>query len=231
MADLIPVLDSVLAGVSTKAPNLTFGVPVPEGVVTTAAQAFVGNAVELDPYAFFVSDSSGKPGSLRALLPVWENYPCPASGPCLNSFAIEMECSPQPVTQATYPAPITEVFVTFELGLPVCQNGWVNANQMRDTGHFRDAIAADGIVGYLPYVQFQDPSLHGVLYLNPGATAALFADSTSGQDADIAAGLKALDSDPKDFEKATLIQLNALAAALSSNSTVGGLLLEFADRL
>lgn len=230
LGDVLPAADAAVAGIAAAEPAITFGVPVPNGLLTTLVKEVLGDSIELDPYAFFVPGDTGSPGTVRALLPVWETYACPATGVCLNGFIVEMECSPQPATQATFPAAFEAAFPAFALQLPICKQAWIDGGQTADSAHFAGAIAADGFVGYLPYVQFQDASLHGVLYLNLVPTAAIYAGSKSGQNSAIAAGLEALDDDAGNFKPAGLAELNTFAAALASNATVGGALLELVEK-
>lgn len=230
LGDALPAVDAAVAGISAAEPAVTFGVPVPNGLLTTLVKEVLGDSIELDPYAFFVPGDAGLPGTVRAMLPAWESYPCPATGVCLNEFVVEMECSPLPATQATFPAPFEDAFPAFELKLPICKQAWIDGGQTADTPHFTGAIAADGFVGYLPYVQFQDASLHGVLYLNLVPTADIYAGSKSGQNAAIAAGLEALDGNAGDFKPAGLAELNTFVAALASNAEVGGALLELVEK-
>lgn len=229
LRDLLPALDALVAGVSAAEPAVTLGVPVPNGLLTTLVNEVLGDSIEFDPYAFFAPDGSKRPGVVRALLPAWEDFACPATGVCLNGFVVEMECSPLPPTLATLPAAFDEVFTTFALQLPLCKRTWLDANQAADTAHFSGALAADGFIGYLPYVDWQDASFHGVLYLNLKPTAELYAGWKSDQNAAIAAGLTALDGDAADFERAGSAELNAFIEALTSNGTVGGALLDLAE--
>lgn len=227
--DVIPVVDAGLAAVSLAYPKLTFNLPIPEGVLGELAESFLGDVLELDPEPFLVAAPSEDPGTLRGILPAWESYPCAVTDLCLNTFVIEMECSPLAATQATYPALWSDVFPEL-LTLPACHKAWVDAGQTQDTAHFGGALAADGFVGYLPYFEWQDPSFHGVIYLNVGAYAELYADSDDAQDQLIVAGLKDLDADPNDFALGTLAELNAFTAALSSNSTVRSVLFTVVDK-
>jgi hypothetical protein len=229
MLDLLPVLDAGLAGISTAYPEVTFGVPVPEGVLTTVAAEIVGDSFALDPFSFFSADDTGAMVTVRGLFPAWEANVCPETGLCLNAFHIEMECSPLAVSEATFPAPLTTVVASLDNPLPVCRRSWIEAGQAQDSAHFRGEIAADGIISYVPYIQFGDPTFHGLLYLNVGATGLVYEDSKASQNAAIAAGLKALDQDASDFSLANQAELNAMLAALTSNDTVGGVLLDLAE--
>ncbi len=228
LADLLPIVDAAVAGLSAAYPSITLGLPVPAGTLLTAASELLGDVAQLDPHAFFLPDDAGTPATVRSLIPHWTSA-CDGTAFCADTFALEMECSPLPATLATFPAPFTTAFARLDGTLPLCRGAWIDGGSSADADHFGGALDADGIVGYLPYIHWQDASFHGLLALNVGDMGARYKDSASTADAAIADGLSALDPDPADFAAASLADLNALTAAVSGNSVVGAVLLEFGD--
>jgi hypothetical protein len=165
------------------------------------------------------------------LLPIWQNSPCPATGLCYNDFVLEMECSSAAITE---PVAMTTLFT--ELELPACKKAWDKAGFVLDSKHFEAEAARlddfnqaptdkDGFVGYLPYIAFQDASIHGLLWMNLAAMGKLY-DANDAEEGPIAAGLKNLDASASDFQPASSTDLNAFIAALSANGTIKGLIVK-----
>lgn len=225
--DLIPQVDAFAAALVRHQPKLLGGLPLPEGILHTAAQAYLGNSIELDPNAFFYADQSGLAGNIRGLLPEWQAAPCPISGLCNNWFVLEMECSPLPATIATFPAPLTMVVTGNDL--PLCQSAWLANEQKSDSPHFNARMAADGFISIVPYVAMQSPSLHNVLWLDLAALGQRYTQSNAVEDRAIAQALAALDFSAGEFTRPTLLEFNAFVGALLSNSTIGGLLQTIAE--
>lgn len=215
--DIIPLVDSIVAGIAEDS-DVEFLALVNRGLISTTAEEVLGNSIELDLHAFFTPNDTGNAGNLRGLLPVWTDYACGTTGVCANEFVIEMECGP---AGTALPVAMTGVFA--ELDLPICKDEWKTSGSVTDTTHF-DAYAAlladfdvkpipaDGFVGYFPYIAFQDGSFHGLLYLNLASLAETF---TGAKDEPIQNGLLALDGNDKDFQAASLTDINAFIASLS----------------
>ncbi len=212
LVDLGPLIDSVASGF----------IGLPKGGLLPQIESILGDTIELDPYAFFQVNGSGRAGNVRDLLPAWQTEPCTSKEECLlvkNQFVMELECA---ATAGEIPLPVSDKLT--------CVDGWVEM----DTPHFAsevtnlttnfglDIIGEDGFVSYLPYIAFQDASLHGLLYLNLGSLAKNFA----GDNADVGEGLAQLDASDADFRPATLIELNAFVGALSRDGVVGGFIVD-----
>lgn len=228
MHDLIPLVDSVAAGIAADIPDLAF---VKKGIVSELAEQILGDSIELDLHAFFTPNDTGLAGNLRGLLPVWTNDACGDTGVCANEFVLEMECGP---AGTTLPAPMTDVFS--ELEVPACKEAWKSSGAVSDTTHFDNyeallakfdakPISADGFVGNLPYIAFQDGSFHGLLYLNLASLADTFS-ATNDSEKLVRNGLLGLDGNDKDFQAASLTDINAFISALSANGTIEGLIVK-----
>lgn len=220
--DLMPQVDAFAAALVRSQPRLLGGIPLPEGLLQIAAETYLGDSIELDPSAFFYADASGLGGNIRGLLPKWQNAPCPATGLCGNAFLLELECSPLPATQTTFPLPLTLAVSGDDL--PLCKSAWLDAGQSQDSPHFNEGVAADAFVGIVPYVAMQSPSLHDVLWLDLAALGQRYSESDAAEDMAIVAALNKLDANLGDFSLPTLQEFNAFGNALLSNSTIGGLL-------
>jgi hypothetical protein len=227
-SDLVPLLDSVVAAAldgfesddaTTKA---AVALVARQGLLTNLVGQLFGNAIEIDLHAFMTPNDGGKAGNVRGLLPVWTN------DRATNVFALEMECSP---TAVTFPVTLESVFD--KLDIPACGKTW-NAG---DAAHFDadaarlaefdlEPIAADGFIGYLPYIAFQDASMHGLLWLNMAAMADVYKDASSENEKAVYTGLRNLDSNITDFAPASLTDLNAFIGALSANGVIKGLIVK-----
>ncbi len=224
--DVVPLADALLSGVAD----------LPVGIISGLAEDIIANSIALNPHAFFSIDRSGDAGNIRGLLPIWEDKGevC-VNGICNDHFIMELECAP--TANATYPVNFSSVAVTFD-DLPPCEEAWIDASpsQVSDSTHFdahldrladfgEKPIAADGFVGYLPYIAFQDASMHGMLELNLASMAEIYETSRKDNELAVAEGLKALDSNVNNFSPANLTELNAFLQALSANGNISGFLL------
>jgi hypothetical protein len=223
--DLVPLLDSIVAGIFEDMDGEIASLLARQGLLSSLLDDILGDAIELDLNAFFAVDGTGKRGNIRGLLPAWEAGVHEDPSVDTARLVLEMECS---ADGTNIPGLMTEIFA--ELELPACKKSWVNDGFTADVAHFEDyadlleggSIGADGFVGYLPYIGFQDASMHGLLWLNLAAVSETF---TSKKDVAIRDGLAALDGNINDFNKASLTDLNAFIAALSANGTIKGFLL------
>lgn len=228
-ADLVPLLDSVVAAAlegfesDDATTQAAVALVARQGLLTNLIGQLFGNAIEIDLHAFMSAGDDGKAGNLRGLLPIWTD------DLAKNVFVLEMECAPAPVT--TFPQKLEDVFD--ELELPACGKTWNTG----DAAHFDSAAArladfdvepipADGFIGYLPYIAFQDASMHGLLWLNLAAMAEVYKDSSNDNEQAAYDGLRALDANASDFEKASLTDLNAFISALSANGVIKGLIVK-----
>lgn len=228
--DIVPLVDSVVAGIAEDSDIDGLSL-LKKGILSDLVEEILGDTIELDLHAFFSPNDTGRAGNLRDLLPVWTNDACGTTGVCANEFVIEMECGP---ADTLLPVPMTTVFPDLEI--PACKKAWKSSGAVSDTTHFDDyadrladfdvkPIPADGFVGNLPYIAFQDASFHGLLFLNLASLADTF-NTSNDSDKLVRNGLLGLDGNDKDFQAASLTDLNAFIAALSANGTIEGLIVE-----
>lgn len=230
LTDLLPVVDALVAALSRADARLTFGLPVPEGLLEDVAGALLGDSLALDPGRPFRPGADGAPFNLRQALPRWTSAGCGQNGKCRDAFLLEMECASAAVTSTSYPVAITFDFDGPGAMLPICRRDWFLEENVVDSAHFGGDLEADGMVGLLPYVAWGDPSLHGLVILDLDALADAYRDSDADEDREIVAGIAALPATSRQGP-ANALALNAWLAALSSNSTVRALLFTAADWL
>lgn len=218
--DLVPVVDLAISEGARLLPILPGSISLPPGVFEAIATDLLGNGLELDPAAFFQTDDDGDPGNLRDLLPTW-NAGCADDPGCRPQFDAAMECAPTPVSETSLPLPLDELLRAGEP--PICRAAWLRDGAAADGAHRGGAVAADGILSYVPWLGMRSPDLHGVLWLDTGALAGPFETSSDEVDRTIGAALRGL-ADPAGFALPDVRTFNAAVAGLTSNRTVGGLL-------